>query len=248
MFVAFVVMSTYGGSASGTHAAMSLNHRALLGSAERVRTKDGAYRQCEKGWISVENSSEMIIAIAVLAVLVIGALAFFAGRRGQQRKQDQLKQRFGAEYDREVQAQGSVARAEKVLSARERRVHEQHLKTLPEAERVQFDADWRAVQARFVDDPSSAVESADELIKSVMMARGYKVESFDRRVEDLTVEHADVVQHYRAARELAVANREGRANTEEMRQALVHYRALFSDLLAPPQQQRQDRRLQEARV
>jgi hypothetical protein len=99
---------------------------------------------------------------------------------------------------------------------------------------------------RFVDDPAGATASADDLIKVVMRARGYTVEDFDQRVADLSVEHANVVQHYRAARALSDANREGRANTEELRQALVHYRALFADVLEPAQQP--DPSLKEARA
>lgn len=196
----------------------------------------------------MEHSTEIIIAVAAIAVLLIGVVAFFAGRKNQEQRHDALKQRFGAEYDREVQAHGSVARAERELEAREKRVRQQSLKDLPEQERVRFDADWRAVQARFVDDPSSAVQQADDLIVTVMRARGYVVDDADRRVDDLTVEHANVVQHYRAARELAAANREGRANTEELRQAVVHYRELFADLLQPTREQRHEGRLQEARA
>ena len=86
-----------------------------------------------------------------------------------------------------------------------------------------------------MDDPEGAVQAADRLIKAVMNAKGYTIQRFDQRVADLSVEHASVVQHYRAAHELAEANREGRANTEELRQAVVHYRALFADLLESAQ-------------
>jgi len=124
-------------------------------------------------------------------------------------------------------------------------VHHLRLRSLPEADRVQFSADWRNVQTRFVDDPSGAVHAADDLIKDVMRACGYSVDRFDQRVADLSVEHANVVQHYRSARELADANREGRTNTEELRQAFVHYRALFADLLEQPELPGQQ--LQQAR-
>jgi hypothetical protein len=196
-------------------------------------------------------TTEMIIVIAAVALLAIVAVAAMSARRGKAKQHEDLRRRFGAEYDREVEAQGSVERAERELHAREKRV-QQSLKSLPEAERVRFSNDWRGVQARFVDDPSSAVQAADDLIKAVMLARGYAIDSFGQRVADLTVEHADVTQHYRAARELADANREGRANTEELRQAVVHYRALFAALLEQPQtrqgQDGQDGRLQEARA
>jgi hypothetical protein len=188
------------------------------------------------------NTWILIVAAVVLAVAVI---AFVASRRSRERHLG-LKHRFGPEYDREVEKQGDVTKAERELIAREKRVKQRQLKPLLEADRVRFAADWRVVQARFVDDPASAVHDADDLIKAVMLARGYEIEDFGQRVADLSVEHANVVQHYRAARVLADANREGRANTEELRQAVVHYRALFSDLLEQPQPQ--DRRLQEARA
>jgi hypothetical protein len=180
-------------------------------------------------------TNEQWIAIAgliVLAALVIGALVM---ARSSRKRRFALRERFGPEYDREVERLGSVGRAERELMAREKRVHKQHLHPLPETQRIQFAADWRNVQTQFVDEPSEAVENAHALIKQVMVARGYTIERFDQRVSDLSVEHAGVVQHYRAAHELAIANREGRANTEELRQALVHYRALFKDLLEQPQ-------------
>ena len=174
--------------------------------------------------------------IVLVAAVVIGCVAVLAliGARTRRRRHAELVRRFGPEYDREVEQYGSVPRAERELLAREKRVHKQRLRTLPEAERAQFADDWRGVQARFVDDPAGAVTAADRLIKAVMHAKGYTVERFDQRVADLSVEHAGVVQHYRAAHELAVANREGRANTEDLRQAVVHYRALFADLLEAP--------------
>lgn len=176
--------------------------------------------------VSSFNTTEWIILIAAVALIIV-ALVGLARARAQ-------RMRFGPEYDREVELQGSVARAERELLARQKRVRKQPLHALSESDRVQFSSDWRAIQGRFVDDPKDAVQAADDLINSVMHARGYEIEDFEQRVSDLTVEHAGVVQHYRAAHELAEANREGRANTEELRQAVVHYRALFADLLAQP--------------
>jgi hypothetical protein len=191
------------------------------------------------------TSTQLIVLLAVLAVAVIAVIAVISARSSRKRHAE-LQRRFGPEYDRAVAEQGSVARAERELAAREKRVDHLKLRSLPEPELVQFNADWRNVQTRFVDDPSGAVQAADELIKAVMLARGYSVERSEQRIADLSVEHANVVQHYRAACVLADANREGRANTEELRQALVHYRALFSDLLEQPQASGQQ--MQEARV
>lgn len=191
------------------------------------------------------TSNETLLLLAGIGVIVIALIAVFA-LRGP-RRHAALKRRFGPEYDRAVQQYGSVARAERELLAREQRINHLHLRELREAERVQFSADWQNVQAKFVDDPSLAVAEADKLIKAVMLARGYAVEKFDQRVADLSVEHANVVQHYRAARALADANREGRANTEELRQAFVHYRALFAALLERGAEVA-DQRLREAHV
>jgi hypothetical protein len=192
------------------------------------------------------DTMQWLIGAAVLAVLAVIVFASISARKQQRLRHDALKHRFGPEYDREVEAKGSVARAERELVAREKRVRQQRLTPLADQDRARFSEDWRAIQARFVDDPSSAVTAADDLIKSVMFARGYQVDNADRRIEDLTVEHADVVQHYRAARELSDANREGRANTEELRQALVHYRELFADLLEAPRTAIEESRAHEA--
>jgi hypothetical protein len=194
----------------------------------------------------MEDSTQTIVLVALLALAVIGVIAFLANRATQRKRHAELKHRFGPEYDRAVEAHGGVAAGERELIARQKRVHRRKLRSIPEAERVQFAADWRNVQTRFVDDPSGAMEAADELVKAVMLARGYASERYEQRVADLSVEHAPVVQHYRAARTLADANREGRTNTEELRQAVVHYRALFAALLDQPEPEA--RQLQEARV
>jgi FtsZ-interacting cell division protein ZipA len=195
--------------------------------------------------MSTESQVLIVVVLAALALLVVAVLA---SRRSRSRKQ-RIRERFGPEYDRAIEQLGNERRAERELAARERRVQKLHINELDAAHRVQFASDWAHAQTRFVDDPSAAVREADELIKTVMRARGYPVEDFERRVEDLSVDHANVVDHYRAARVLAEANSEGRANTEELRQALVHYRALFADLLEEPQTERRAHEIvrQEAR-
>ncbi|HKU42552.1 MAG TPA: hypothetical protein VJR89_30550 [Polyangiales bacterium] len=191
------------------------------------------------------TTTQIIVLVVALALLAVVLFAIF-GRGSTKRRQLELKRRFGPEYDRAVAEFGSEERAQRELLARAKRVERFKLHPLADADRVQFSTEWRNVQARFVDDPSGAVTDANDLIKRVMAARGYEVEHFDQRVADLSVEHANVVEHYRAARELAVANREGRANTEELRQAFVHYRALFADLLE--QTPAKEQHLQEAHV
>jgi hypothetical protein len=174
------------------------------------------------------------LALLVIAVLVFaGVLALLRTRSKSQRHQA-LQQAFGPEYDRAVTEYGDRDRAERELASRQKRVERLRLRALSTSERNRFAAEWREAQERFVDDPSGAVRASDELIQGVMRSVGYPVEDFEQRIADLSVDHAGVVQHYRAARVLADANREGRANTEELRQAFIHYRALFADLLAEP--------------
>lgn len=168
--------------------------------------------------------------VIVAAVVVIAALAV-AWLYAQRRRRAVLRERFGPEYDRTVQAVGTTGRAEAVLEERAARVAQYHIRELDAEESRRFSDAWRAVQAKFVDDPSAAATEADALVTQVMTARGYPMADWDRRVEDLTVEHANVVHHYRAASEIAQRHARRAASTEELRQALVHYRELFADLL-----------------
>jgi hypothetical protein len=171
------------------------------------------------------------IVLAVIVLVAIVVMVVIAAENGRRRRL-RLRRQFGPEYERAVEQYGSVGKAERELIGRARRSQRLHLRDLNDADRIHFGNAWAGVQAKFVDDPSAAVNEGSRLIKTVMQARGYPVEDFEHRVADLSVEHAHVVQHYRAARALAQANQEGRANTEELRQAFVHYRALFTELLA----------------
>jgi hypothetical protein len=164
------------------------------------------------------NTTSLILVIAaVLAVAVV--FAYFARRRAQ------LRARFGPEYDRAVDDAGSARRAEA------KRVTKYDIRPLRREESVQFSNRWRHVQSKFVDDPASAVAEADTLVTELMTARGYPMVDFDRRAEDLSVDHANVVHHYREAHAIAVRHARRGASTEDLRQAVVHYRALFDDLL-----------------
>lgn len=171
----------------------------------------------------------VIVALAVVAIVLIVAIA--VSRQRARRRQIELRQRFGPEYDRAVQEFGSTARADRELLARAKRVQHLELRALSLADHQRFSASWSRIQAQFVDDPGVAVAGAGELINEVMRARGYPTEDFEQRAADLSVEHADVVQHYRAAKSLYDAHQRGQASTEDLRQALVHYRFLFSELL-----------------
>lgn len=180
----------------------------------------------------MQNESAMI-ALAALVLVLFVVLAAVARKRRQQRS-GALREQFGPEYDRMVAQHGDQARAERELLARRERLHKLDIKPLSDAEADRFSTEWASVQQRFVDDPNGAVSEADRLVKEVMAARGYPLGSFDQRVADLSVDHANVVQHYRSARALARARESGEVATEELRQAMVHYRALFSDMLCTP--------------
>ncbi|MBX3196669.1 MAG: hypothetical protein KF850_16825 [Labilithrix sp.] len=180
--------------------------------------------------------TETNIAWIVVGALVLVALAIVVPMllaRMTRQRAIALRERFGPEYDRTVERYGP-RRGQRVLAARARHVEEIELHELSEADRERFTSAWTSLQGQFVDDPRGAVGHANELIKEVMRARGYSADSgFEQRAADLSVDHPDVVQHYRAARELAQAGAGARMNTEELRQAFVHYRALFADLLQP---------------
>lgn len=169
-----------------------------------------------------------LVVAAIVAILVIAAAAWFISRR---RRTQQLRARFGPEFDRTVKNERSLRKAEAVLEARARRVESLHIRPLSPQDADRFGSAWRRVQERFVDDPNGAVTEADRLVGEVMAVRGYPLGEFEQRVADISVDHPDVVMHYRAAREIAVQHGRGQTSTEDLRQAMVHFRALFTDLL-----------------
>ena len=168
-----------------------------------------------------------LLLIAVIAAVAGGAAVYFL----QRQRSVHLRERFGPEYDRTRTEVGDPRRAEAMLAARERRVEKLHIRPLTPEERTQFSEVWRHVQAIFVDDPKGAIHEADTLVNQVMSARGYPMADFAQRQADISVDHPVVVEHYRAARRIADLNQAGTANTEDLRQAVIHYRALFEDLL-----------------
>jgi hypothetical protein len=173
-------------------------------------------------------NQNLVIAIVAIAVAVVVVLAVIAA---MQRRSRELRRRFGDEYDRVVREAGDRLRAEAELAAREKRVGKLELKPLSVNDRQRFSGAWVALQARFVDDPKGAVAEANRLVKEVMMARGYPVTDFEQRAADLSVDHAHLVTNYRAAHDIAAKSVRGAASTEELRRAVVHYRALFEELL-----------------
>jgi len=171
---------------------------------------------------------DITVLWVLIALVLIGTIAWITLSRVRTRR---LRDRFGPEYDRTVHSEGSLKKAEAALEARAKRVASLHIHPLSPADADRFDQAWRSVQARFVDDPAGAVTEADKLVGEVMATRGYPVGEFEQRVADISVDHPDVVMNYRAAREIASIHAQGRASTEDLRQAMVHYRALFRDLL-----------------
>jgi len=171
--------------------------------------------------------SSTALVILIVAV-IIAAVALYLVRR-----RTVLRNRFGPEYERAVQASGNTLKAEAELAARAKRVSKYELKPLSPDEGDRFTKAWRALQSRFVDDPPGAVTEADKLVTDLMARRGYPMADFDRRVEDLSVDHGEVVSHYREAHQIAVRQVEARepVTTEDLRRAVTHYRALFEDLL-----------------
>jgi len=169
----------------------------------------------------------LLIAIVVVLVL-LALLAFVAGR---QRRSRRLQDRFGPEYDRTVEQAGDRRAAETELRERaERREQFDIVPLEPEAHSRYIEA-WRHTQAQFVDEPVEATREADRLITAVMRDRGYPIDDFDQRAADISVDHPQVVDDYRAAHAIAAANDRSEASTEDLRQALVHYRSLFEELL-----------------
>ena len=173
----------------------------------------------------------VIAIVIVVAVIVLAAILISLSRK---RKSRLLREHFGSEYDRAVQQRGDPARAEAELINREKRVHSFSIKQLSPEARNTYAQEWAAVQRRFVDDPVLAVTEADTLVNRVMTARGYPMADFDQRAADISVSYPGLVDNYRAARAIALRHSRGEAGTEDMRQAMVHYRSLFAELLDMP--------------
>jgi hypothetical protein len=176
------------------------------------------------------NDPQALIIGAVLVVAV--AIAIFLIARERKKAQSRhLQQRFGPEYNRVVNTVGDREKAEAELKAREKRVERLQLVVLPAAEASRFAQEWEVLQSRFVDNPTGVVGEADRLVRELMLKRGYPMGDFERRAADISVDHPGVVENYRAAQAIAARDLRGQASTEDLRKAVVHYRALFEDLL-----------------
>lgn len=181
------------------------------------------------------NSNPVMIMVAVVAVIAIAAIVWGITRK---RRSQKLREHFGPEYDRVVRREGDVRKGEGVLEFREKRHDKFKLRPLSNGDRSSFLYRWNDVQSRFVDDPKGAVTLADALVTDTMQARGYPMGDFDQRAADISVEHPVVVENYRAAHAIATRHSKGQASTEDLRQAMVHYRTLFQELLDQPQANR----------
>jgi hypothetical protein len=168
----------------------------------------------------------IVIAVVVVLVVVV-ALAAASSRR----RRHHLQTRFGSEYDRTVDGADRRREAERELREREARHDELDLRPLSDASRQRYTQQWQEMQSGFVDRPQVAVADADRLITDLMRERGYPVDDFDTRSELVSVDHPDVVENYRTAHGIAVRTVEGRTSTEDLRQAVISYRALFEEML-----------------
>jgi hypothetical protein len=183
--------------------------------------------------LSALSTVQIAIIIAVAVLLVAGIAIVFSIRK---RKTERLRTQFGgAEYNRAVKEGGSRQKAEAVLDKPADRVESFHIQPLGPGDRTRFVESWRRVQARFVDGPGGALTEADQLLRDVMSTRGYPVSDFEQRAADISVDHPLVLEHYRSAHEIAVRQTQGQASTEDLRQAMIHYRALFEELVGEPE-------------
>ena len=183
--------------------------------------------------LSALSPVQIAILIAVAVLLVASIAILFSIRK---RKTERLRTQFGgAEYNRAVKEGGSRQKAEAVLDKRADRVESFHIEPLGPGDRARFAESWRRVQARFVDGPGGAVTEADQLLRDVMSTRGYPGSDFEQRAADISVDHPLVLEHYRIAHEIAVRQTQGQASTEDLRQAMIHYRTLFEELVGEPE-------------
>ena len=174
-------------------------------------------------------STTAIVVIVVLVALVV--LLAAAGLVERARRRHELQERFGPEYDRTVKAAGDSKQAEADLRQRAERRDRLSIRPLNAAQRDRYEQDWRQVQAEFVDVPGTSLNRADALITDVMVDRGYPMQNFDDQADLVSVDHPGVVEHYRRAHGTYIASQSGAGSTEDIRQAFVSYRALFSELI-----------------
>ncbi len=176
------------------------------------------------------QTETLIIVLIALVVLIVAGIVAWAGIR--LRRSQNLRKKFGPEYDYTMEKLGDRRAAEETLEEREKRVNKLAIRALDTDEWDHYHTEWIEIQADFVDEPSKSVEAANRLIKEVMEARGFPVADFEQRVADISVLYPDFVSNYRNAHAIAARNEhDGGVSTEELRQAMVYYRSLFEELL-----------------
>jgi FtsZ-interacting cell division protein ZipA len=185
-----------------------------------------------EGGYFCDMSTTTLIIVIVVAIVVVAAIAVVGYRLARQKRTTRLREQYGPEYVRALDQADGQREAESELRDRSKRHEKLELRSLDSSEREDFERRWSRVQGQFVDDPSNAVRNADLLVVEVMAARGYPVEDFDQRADDLSVSHPEVTQRYREARRIAQENKDGTADTEDLRQAVTSYRSLVLALLA----------------
>jgi hypothetical protein len=178
------------------------------------------------------NQGTVFLVVVVMAFVALAIAAWIVVHKI---RTNRLRGRFGPEYERTVAELGDRGKAEDELEARRKRVEKLTLRPLSPEQQERFGSQWAAAQARFVDDPKGAVADANRLVKDVMLARGYPMGDFEQRAADISVDHPGVVSNYRSAREIASRSEAGKASTEDLRKAVIYYRALFEELLEAPQ-------------
>jgi FtsZ-interacting cell division protein ZipA len=186
----------------------------------------GRYQETGMNTVQMQQPGMIVGILVIIAIVAVAAWLFH-----RKRQSERLEQRFGPEYDRAVTSLGSQEKAEAELMAREQRVEKLRIVPLAPAEAQRFAAAWMELQRRFVDSPKGVLAEADLLVRELMTKRGYPMTDFERRAADISVDHADVVGNYRAAQAIAARDERGEADTEQLRQGVVHYRALFEKLL-----------------
>jgi len=174
------------------------------------------------------NTTYIIIAVVVV-LLILGAI--LAPKFSRRQRSERFKNQYGPEYDRTVKSAGDEKKAQAELNARRKHVEALNIRPLSASERERYMTEWTAVQAKFVDQPGQATVEADHLIMEVMQLRAYPVSDFEQRAADISVQYPALVSNYRAAREIAIKNEQHHAGTEDLRQAMIHYRSLFDELL-----------------
>jgi hypothetical protein len=174
------------------------------------------------------NATYILIAVVLILVIMGAILAPVFARR---KRSGRFHDKFGTEYDRTVESMGTEKKAQNELDERQKHVDTLNIRPLSIGERERYQGDWTAVQAKFVDQPGQATVEADHLIMEVMQVRDYPVSDFDQRAADISINYPTLVSNYRAAREIAIKNKEHKADTEELRHAMIYYHSLFKELL-----------------